>query len=420
MLGRWRDPPVTDESVGPKGFDDYDVRIGDVMRGERATMSKSLLDVQRELRIKASYIAAIENADASAFETPGFIAGFVRSYARYLNLDPDWCFQQFCRESGFQPVHGMSAEASGTVRHAKPAPQAKSRGPRDPFADPETPFAPRGEAILSKIEPGALGSSLVLVALISFIGWGGYTVFNQIQRVEFAPVDQAPGVVADVETLAREGDALAFLGEDETSSRGPTPSIETVERLYRPEALDVPVLTARDAPIATLDPATLGAMADQVIDRPLTVADADTPADPETQGIENALAAALGDGAAPQVLAAAKPGVTMVAVRPAWVRVTGADGTILYESVMNAGDTYDVPQMEDPAQLRIGESGAVYFAINGQTYGPVGDRGSVTSNLALAADALTQTYDVAALDSDGDLQRVVAELNLAAETPSQD
>ncbi|MEP4640309.1 MAG: helix-turn-helix domain-containing protein, partial [Yoonia sp.] len=53
------------------GFDAFDLRLGDLMRGERATMGKSLLDVQRELKIKAAYIAAIENADPTAFDTPG-------------------------------------------------------------------------------------------------------------------------------------------------------------------------------------------------------------------------------------------------------------------------------------------------------------------------------------------------------------
>jgi len=62
-----------------KGFDAFELRLGDLMRGERATLGKSLLDVQRELKIKAAYIAAIENADPSSFETPGFIAGYVRS-----------------------------------------------------------------------------------------------------------------------------------------------------------------------------------------------------------------------------------------------------------------------------------------------------------------------------------------------------
>ena len=57
------------------GFDDFEMRLGDIMRGERATMGKSLLDVQRELRIRASYVAAIENCDISAFDAPSFISG---------------------------------------------------------------------------------------------------------------------------------------------------------------------------------------------------------------------------------------------------------------------------------------------------------------------------------------------------------
>ena len=78
MIGRWS-TKVVEEHVEPQGFDAFELRLGDIMRGERATLGKSLLDVQRELRIKASYIAAIENADPDAFDTPGFIAGYVRS-----------------------------------------------------------------------------------------------------------------------------------------------------------------------------------------------------------------------------------------------------------------------------------------------------------------------------------------------------
>ena len=62
MIG-WRSKPSTPEEGRPKGFDDFDLRLGDLMRGERATLGKSLLDVQRELKIKATYIAAIEHAD---------------------------------------------------------------------------------------------------------------------------------------------------------------------------------------------------------------------------------------------------------------------------------------------------------------------------------------------------------------------
>ena len=58
------------------------------MRGERATLGRTLLDVQRDLRIKAAYIAAIENADPAVFPNPSFIPGYVRSYARYLGPGP--------------------------------------------------------------------------------------------------------------------------------------------------------------------------------------------------------------------------------------------------------------------------------------------------------------------------------------------
>lgn len=69
MIGLRGNPPShghEEPAALPPGFDDPDIRLGDLMRGERATLGKSLLDVQRELRIRASYVAAIENCDISA------------------------------------------------------------------------------------------------------------------------------------------------------------------------------------------------------------------------------------------------------------------------------------------------------------------------------------------------------------------
>ena len=77
---------------------------------------------------------------------------------------------------------------------------------------------------------------------------------------------------------------------------------------------------------------------------------------------------------------------------------------------MNAGDTWDVPVTEEAPTLRVGESGAIYFAVNGQHFGPAGPRGQVTSGLPLDADMLTDALQVADLEQDQDLQRYVAEL----------
>ena len=175
----------TENRSRPKGFDDFELKLGDTLRGERATLGKSLVEVQNELKIKACYISAIENCDPLAFDTPGFVAGYVRSYARYLNLEPDEVFTKFCSESGFATVHGMSDKASSI--------KANSNSvllPSENFIDGEELFRKSPTAILDssantfdKIEPGAIGSLAALICVVCGIGYGGLTLFNQIQTV---------------------------------------------------------------------------------------------------------------------------------------------------------------------------------------------------------------------------------------------
>ena len=43
-----------------RGFDSYEFKLGDLLRGERATLGKSLMDIQRELKINVNIISAIE------------------------------------------------------------------------------------------------------------------------------------------------------------------------------------------------------------------------------------------------------------------------------------------------------------------------------------------------------------------------
>ena len=115
----------------------------------------------------------------------------------------------------------------------------------------------------------------------------------------------------------------------------------------------------------------------------------------------------MSEGSTIQVTEDPTPTVELVAVRAAWVRVNGPDDTVLFEGILEPGDTYAVPQTENPAQLRVGESGAVYFAVNGVHYGPAGETGTVTSNLALSVENLTGEYAVADMSADADLAAVV-------------
>ena len=397
MIGRrFRTPaPEVDK---PKGFDDFELRLGDLMRGERATLGKSLLDVQRELKIKATYIAAIENADVAAFETPGFISGYVRSYSRYLGMDPDWAFAKFCREANFEVAHGMSAAASSVSMAAKRARKADSDS-RDPIASPSVSFTPLGESFLSRVEPGAVGSLAVLVALIGAIGYGGWSVLQEVQRVQLAPVDRAPVVVAEIDPLGNvKADAPLVRSAPEVGEQvatgGATP--DPLDRLYRPQALDVPVLTARDGPIAAIDPRQNGAMA---------------------AAVEGAVAAAVVGEETVQVVADVTPGVEVLAVRPAWVQVKAADGTVLFEKILDAGERYAVPPLEQAASLRSGNSGSVYFVVNGQTFGPAAPGANVVKNVSLGVEALMASYEPADPAKDTALAQFVADAGSAMATP---
>ena len=367
-----RTSPSTANSDKPKGFDDFDLRLGDVMRGERATLGKSLLDVQRELRIKATYIAAIENCDLTAFESQGFIAGYIRSYARYLGMDPEWAYGKFCVEANFTLHHGMSSQASPR----RPVPL---RG--DPLADPNPKFLPQGRSFASRIDLRAVGSVMVLVALLGGVGYGGWSVLKEVQRVQLAPVERVPDVVAEMDplqgmTVPADVDVLP-LGDQ-------APADDLMARLYRPrdQALDVPVLVARDGPIAAINPRQ-----DQVVQVERFGPDMPAMAD------------------APQVMEAKAPMVEVLAVRPAWVRVQSADGTVLFEKILGAGERYVVPQMEEPAKLRAGNSGSVYFAVNGQTYGPAAAGAQVVKNVSLTPESLTEAFAAAQPDLDADLAR---------------
>lgn len=420
-----------------KGFDDFDLLLGDIMRGERATLGKSLLDVQRELKIKATYIAAIENTDPSAFDTPGFIAGYVRSYARYLGLDPEWAFKTFCDEGNFTVAHGMSADAS-VRRVSQPSKQARrspgSKVPgasakpahlRDPFTEPSVSYLPKGDAVFSGFEPRALGSVVILIALLVGIGYGGWAVLQEVQKVRLTPVDQTPEVLAELDPLSPAmAPAVSDTGETETANVL-APATDRFDRLYRPEALDVPVLVARDGPIATIDPDTIGALAPSrgesfIASRaplpdnmPFAI-----PIDLAEVG-EETVARLDADNLLPahvQVVAQAGPSVALLAVRPSWVRVRGADGTVIFEKILDAGERFEVPLTEEPATLRAGNAGSLYFAVNGQTYGPAGDGPVVIKDVVLAPDALQQSYQVADIDRDTDLKRFVAVAQAGAES----
>ncbi len=393
--GKGEEGPVVPK---PQSFDDFELRLGDVMRGERATRSKSLLDVERELRIKASYIAAIENADPSAFPTPGFIPGFVRSYARYLGLDPEWAYEKFCAESGF----GGVAEELGHERvgpHRRPA--GTGRGANHSAASGFRVFETAQRAPLAELTPGAIGGLAVMLLLIAGIGYGGWAILREIQQVKIAPQpsdilmemperQQAAGIGAG---LGKPGDGSQFALD---APSAPALSVGAARDVVPVAAAGIPA-SAYDAmsesPIAEIDPDRTGLLA------PLRVAQgAERP--PASRAAEMTLALggeALAPAAEPAAPAAAEPQppVEIVAAIPAWLRVRGEDGSVLFERILNEGESWPIPASLGKVVIRAGNGGYLYLRQGNKVFGPLGKGSRLLRDVPIELGRIAETYPVA-------------------------
>ncbi|MFW5655351.1 MAG: helix-turn-helix domain-containing protein [Roseicyclus sp.] len=368
------------------GFDAYDmldVPLGDLMRGERATLGKSLLDVERELRIRATYIAAIENGDVGAFQSPGFIAGYVRSYAR------------FCDETGFRGVHGGATLARPS--RSLPEPPPRRVDPNDVMRRAPMMLAPEREPFLARLEPGALGSIAVLLVLAAGIGYGAWAILQDIQRLSIAPVDEAPATLAELDPLA--GVTGGGFGAAEGGFDIAVPMAEEAGRSLRPSPLETPQMAPRDEALATLDPDEVGTLSG--LRSAPQMAEVDAPLPAEMPGPVQVTEADTADE------------VLLFAVRPTWIQVTSANGTTLFEGTLNAGDSWVLPEGDAAPRLRSGNSGSLYFAVNGVTLGPAGVGASIVRDVELSADALSATYAMADGSADPELAEV-AELVLGA------
>lgn len=363
-----------------KGFDDYALSLGDELRGERATLGKSLLDVQKDLRIKAAYIAAIENCDPTVFPNQGFIAGYVRSYGRYLKLDPDEMFERFRAESGFKGVNAGMLPVAKSSASKKPLQPLKGAEVAPTFPSYGTV---QNESILNVISPSGIASAVILTLLIGGLGFGGWTLLNDIQRVEFAPVDQTPSARAD----APEFGPAEFETAETTSSPSEilTDDDRVLGRLYRPQELAVPKLQPRDGPIASIDPDTVGALKPKPLPEVIPTM---------SQAVQSASVAIPSEPVV--TIESRPPAIQLYATRAAWVRVHYDDGTVLFEKILETGEYYTLPEDAEAPLLRAGNSGSVYLLVDNQPFGPVGSGTSVAKQISLAELDIRQSFPLAA------------------------
>jgi cytoskeletal protein RodZ len=126
--------------------------LGERFRDAREARGLTLSDVAEQIRIRSVYLAAIEDENWSVIGAPVYVRGFLRSYARFLGLDPE------------ETVVAFNGAPAATVAPTPTIPGTSYRADTDPPA--------------RHLSPLIWVASIVAVALIAFIVYNEAT-FHQ-------------------------------------------------------------------------------------------------------------------------------------------------------------------------------------------------------------------------------------------------
>ncbi|MBV8638133.1 MAG: helix-turn-helix domain-containing protein [Candidatus Eremiobacteraeota bacterium] len=147
--------------------------LGERFRAAREARGLSLSDVAEQIRIRSVYLGAIEDENWTAIGAPVYTRGFLRTYARFLGLDPEEVVGEFNRATS-----SGSAPSTATA----PAPSSISR-----LHEPR----PRNLSPLIWI------ASLIAVALVAFVFYNEFTLHARQARTAALPSNTSPAPAAD-------------------------------------------------------------------------------------------------------------------------------------------------------------------------------------------------------------------------------
>jgi cytoskeleton protein RodZ len=375
--------------------------LGAQLRQERLKRGEDLDDVAQHLRIKPSYLFALEQGDLSGMPGRAYALGFLRSYADYLGFDGE----------------DLISRIKSTVDNLTDQTRLRVRTPAPETRLPKTPVV------------------VISLAVIAGI-YAGWAYLNRTSRVMVETVAEVPddlrarsaqplpeiadegSPVADPSTGERTSDSAAAEGapEADLEPRAPLPEVTNDPAAPLPPAeppeagpapLDAPeagpAVEQRGSVPGVVPPETLavqpaagsvrGAPAQpdsQVNDQPGTgaasaaTADAgrDALADPTTNDVPT-----------PQDhrQAMVEPRVLLRAREQAWIQISSPSGDYAFTRTLEPGEVVTVPNRADLV-LWTGNAGGLDIIVDGTPVPVLADAGSgsVRRNVSLDPERLLQ------------------------------
>jgi cytoskeleton protein RodZ len=121
-------------------------QLGDTLRERRVSLGISLETAEQDTKIRGRLLEAIEGGNYDKLPNPGYVRGYVSSYARYLELDPIPLLAMYRAETGAGRFHDINV--------------------------PEEPVATRHEQHAVPWRVGVI--AFAIVALLAVAGWVTY------------------------------------------------------------------------------------------------------------------------------------------------------------------------------------------------------------------------------------------------------
>ncbi len=122
--------------------------LGQTLRAAREGKRWDIARAERETRIRARYLIALEAGDYRDLPSPVYTKGFVRNYAQYLGLNPEWCLD----------LYRLEANPTEKARPVISDPTAKT-------------VEAKGGALVTTSRLIRAGLLLLVVALVAYLGY---------------------------------------------------------------------------------------------------------------------------------------------------------------------------------------------------------------------------------------------------------
>lgn len=335
-------------------------RVGAALRQAREARGEDLYEVAEILRIKPSYLFALEEGDLSL--TPGrpYALGFLRSYADHLGFD------------GAQVVRLVKEGLDG----APPAPELTVP---EPVRDDR---APRG----------LLVAAFILLAGLLYgswhMGWREHPLFARVLALP-GEIGRAAGELLAATTSGSANSSaapLAHSGQPGTSvgssASPPSPALPPSAQRVLPEALlasepEETFETARMVP-----PPRRDSTAALAAERAASVA-----LQPRMQPTPSELLATLEPMRTSREVGGGDARVVLLAKDTVWVQIRSYGRDFVRSRTLEPGERLVLPDRDDLA-LWTGNAGGLEVIVDGRVLGPLGEVGAVMREVPLAPSAL--------------------------------